>query len=224
MSNTPVAWSHSVLEAFASCPRRYNLINRTKTIKEPPSKEMAYGQRVHKDLEAFLQFGKPLPEDINFCAPIAETIRKKAVGGKLDVEQKMTLNANFQPTSWFAKDAWVRGITDFTIYRKDKAFIGDWKTGNPKDNPQQLKLTSALTFATQPHVNEIINTFVWLKTNSISTPFRVTRNGMKEIWQEFMPKVAELQKAVDTNTFIPKPSGLCKNWCPVTKEHCEFGK
>jgi len=37
-----------------------------------------------------------------------------------------------------------------------------------------------------------------------------TKDDLPAIWNEFNARVLRLQHAVDTNTFPPKPSGLCK--------------
>jgi hypothetical protein len=141
-------------------------------------------------------------------------------GGKVEAEQKLALTAQFKPTTFFAKDVWVRGITDFTITKNDKCFIGDWKTGKPDPVSAQLKLTAVMTFAHKPYVNTITNAFVWLKTNEV-TAETFTRDDIAPIWQEFAPRVRRMEIAMEEKKFPPKPSGLCRKWCPVGKTHCE---
>ena len=216
-----VAWSYSVLTAFETCPWRYYLTKIAKKIQEPQTEATLWGNAVHKAMELRITKGTPLPAEMSMYEPIAANVKARAAGGKLEAEQKMALNANFAPVTWFAKDVWVRGITDFTITKKDKAFIGDWKTGKKDPASAQLKLTAAMTFAAKPYVNTIINAFIWLKGNETPTVETFNRGDTADIWQEFAPRVQRLEIAHEENKFPKRPSGLCAKWCPVGKTNCE---
>lgn len=218
--NKPVAWSYSSLTAFETCPKRYYLTKVSKQVQEPQTEATLWGNKVHKALELRLTHNKPLPETMAGFEPLAQTVVERAKGGKIGAEQKMALTANFRPTTWFAKDVWVRGITDFTVEKGDKMFIGDWKTGKPTPESAQLKLTAAMTFAHKPYINTIINSFVWLKSGG-TTNAVFTRDDVPEIWQEFMPRVQRLEHAMAENKFPARPSGLCAKWCPVGKALCD---
>ena len=216
----PLAWSYSSLTAFETCPKRYYLTKVTKEVKEPQTEATMWGNKVHKALEHRLVNATPLPDSMAAFEPLAETISLKAKGGKLEAEQKMALTKSFNPTSWFAKDVWVRGITDFTITKGDKVFIGDWKTGKPTPASSQLKLTAAMTMHQKPWVNTVINAFVWLKTGGI-THETFTREDIPTIWQEFTPRITRLEVAMAEDKWPARPSGLCRAWCPVGKKLCE---
>lgn len=218
--NKPLAWSYSSLNAFETCPKRYYLTKVSKEVKEPQTEATLWGNRVHKALEHRLVKNTPLPDGMETFEPLAATISEKAKGGKLEAEQKMALTKSYKPTSWFGKDVWVRGITDFTITKGDKVFIGDWKTGKPTPNSAQLKLTAAMTMHIKPWVNTVINAFVWLKNGTISHEV-FTREDIPEIWQEFHPRVGRIEKAIEDDKWPARPSGLCAKWCPVGKKLCE---
>lgn len=214
-----VTWSYSALTAFETCPRRYYLTKVAKVVTEPQTEATLWGNSVHKALEHRLTRRTPLPTGMEHWEPLVESVLSK--GGKVEAEQKMALTAQFRPTTFFAKDVWVRGITDFTIVKNDKCFIGDWKTGKPTPESAQLKLTAAMTFAHKPYVNTITNAFVWLKTNEV-TAETFTRDDIASIWQEFAPRVQRLEIAMEEKKFPPRPSGLCRKWCPVGKTNCEY--
>lgn len=220
MSKT--AWSYSALTAFETCPKRYYLTKVSKQVVEPQTDATLWGNKVHKALELRLVDNKPLPEAMASYEPLAQTVAKRAeTGWKIEAEAKMALTVDYRPTTWFAKDVWVRGITDFTLSKNDKVFIGDWKTGKPTPESAQLKLTAAMTMHQRPWVNEVTNAFVWLKTNTI-TAERYTRDDIPGIWDEFNGRVARLDYAVAEQKFPPRPSGLCAKWCPVGKKLCEY--
>ena len=216
----PVAWSYSALTAFETCPKRYYLTKIAKTVQEPQSEAMKWGNEVHKALEHRLVQGTALPKTMEMFEPIAVKVADAAKGGKLQAEQKMAINVRYVPTTWFAKDVWARGITDFQITKGTKMFIGDWKTGKPDEGSGQLKMTAAMAMHHNPNVKTVINTFVWLKTGGTTTEV-FTREDIPTIWQEFAPRVQRLEHAVADNKFPARPSGLCRAWCPVGKANCE---
>lgn len=215
-----VAWSWSVLESFETCAHRHFRTKVKKDIVEGQTDEMAHGNRVHKALENRLK-GQPLPANMAAYEPYAARVLQSGTGGKVEAEQKLALTSSFQPTSFFAKDTWVRVITDFTIIQpaKKRAFVGDWKTGNPKPNSRQLALCAVATFACLPYVDEVHSTYVWLKTGE-GQPEVFKREDVPAIWQSFMPRVQRLEIAHAENKWPKKPSGLCNGWCPV--KDCEF--
>lgn len=224
------AWSYSVLESFETCPWRHYRTKVLKDVVEPQSKEMADGNRVHKALELRVAEGRPLPEDLSTHEPLVQKLVASAEGGVIEAEQKMALNARFEPVRFFAHDCWVRGITDVTVTKGANAFIGDYKTGNPKPNSAQLRLTAAMTFHHKPYVQKVSNAFIWLKTGEI-TRETFTRDQVPAIWQEFAPRVQRLEIAVQKNAdssqdpkavWPKRPSGLCRKWCPLSRAQCEF--
>lgn len=216
----PVAWSYSSLTAFETCPKRYYLTKVSKQVQEPQTEATIWGNQVHKALEKRLVNHMPLPDSMTQFESVAATVAGRAKGGRLEAESKMALTQSFKPTTWFGKDVWVRGITDFTIQKGDTVFIGDWKTGKPTPESAQLKLTAAMTFAHKPYVNRVINAFVWLQTGGI-THETFTRDDIPQIWQEFAPRVQRLEHAMEESKFPARPSGLCRKWCPVGKSLCE---
>lgn len=217
----PVAWSYSVLDSFETCPKRHYLTKVVKTVSDPPSDAMAWGNAVHKALELRIKNQVPLPENCKQYEPLAAAMLKKAEGGVIEAEQKMALSRDYRPVTYFAKDVWVRGITDVTIVKGEKAFIGDWKTGAPKPNSEQLQLTAAMTMHHKPWVKTVINAFVWLKDGSV-TQETFTRDDLPTIWQGFAPRVQRLEIAFADEKWPAKPSGLCNKWCPVPKSMCQY--
>lgn len=219
--NKPVAWSYSSLTAYETCPKRYYLTKVSKEVKEPQTEATLWGNQVHKALEYRVGKGQPLPESMSMFEPIAHSIAiKRDSGSKIECEQKMALTKSFTPTTWFAKDVWVRGITDVTLTKGNVAVVLDYKTGKKTPNSQQLKLTAAMTMHHKPWVDTVINSFIWLKTGE-TTQEVFTRNDIPEIWQEFTPRVNRLESAMAEDKWPARPSGLCRKWCPVGKKLCE---
>jgi hypothetical protein len=212
-----VAWSYSALTAFETCPRQFFLVKVSKEVKEEPGPDLLWGNCVHKALEHRITRNLPLPDGMAAYEPIVAKIIAK--GGVIKAEIKMALNRNLIPTEYFASDVWVRGITDVTVIKGKTLFNGDWKTGKPKKNSTQLRLSAAMVMAHKPWIDKSVNAFIWLKTDTVDVE-TVTRADLPAIWQEFAPRVQRLELAHSQQKWPPRPSGLCKNYCPCTG--CEY--
>lgn len=212
-------WSYSSLGAFETCPRRYYLTRITKQVVEPQTEATLWGNRVHKALEDAVAGTAPLGKDFQAYQPIVSKMR--TLPGQKHTEQKFGLTASFQPTTFFAKDVWFRGVIDLTIVTEKEAIVLDYKTGKVKSDGDQLKLFAGAAFAQYPWVERVKTGYLWLAHNK-TTSNTFTKSDLPSIWQEFAPRVQRMVFAKEKDRWEPKPSGLCKSWCPVSKSLCEF--
>ena len=215
-SKTP-AWSYSALTAFETCPRRYYLTRVSKEVKETQNEAATWGNAVHTALEKRAKGEAPLPDHLAVYEPIIMKIISR--DGKRIVEEKMTVTKSFKPTTWFAKDAWCRGIVDIGVVGDKQATVLDWKTGSRKPDSDQLKLFAAMAFSHYPWIERVTTGFVWLKENKIDKD-KFTREQIGDLWNAFLPRVNRLEYAYAESKWPAKPSGLCRGWCPCTG--CEF--
>lgn len=213
------AWSYSALTAYETCPRRFQLTRVTKQVVEPQTEATIWGNKVHKALELFAKGEKPLPPDLQKYERYVKKIL--SYEGKRVVEERVALDKNFRPTKWMAKDVWVRGIIDIGVVGSEKAYLLDWKTGKRRPDSNQLKLFAGLAFAIYPWVEKVTTGFIWLKSAEFDKEV-FTREQLPEIWNEFFPRLDRLAVSYRDDKWTPKPSGLCKNWCPVGRQLCEF--
>ena len=220
-----VAWSHSVLESFETCPWRHFLTKVSKEVSDHPGEAMMRGRVVHKSFEERIKHGVALPTSLVQHEPIVHRLEVLAKdGGKIEAETQMALDQNYATASWFGKNVWVRAITDVAVFKKDKAFVGDWKTGKRKSDSTQLKLSAAVLFAQKPWLNEIRNSFIWLDEPDPKLRLTVetyTRPQSPDLWREFLPRVARLEYAHANAAWPKRPSGLCRAHCPVPRAKCE---
>lgn len=212
-------WSYSSLSAFETCPKRYELTRLTKQVVEAQTEATLHGNEVHKALELHLNGDKHLPEKYEKYLPLVERVRKQP--GKRLVEYKFGVTEDFRSTTFFGKDVWFRGVIDVGVVGQKSAILLDWKTGKPKTDADQLKLFAAAGFAAFPYLNQIKTGYVWLAHNKLDAN-TFTRDDLPDIWREFTPRVIRMVNALETGKFLPKPSGLCRAWCPVPKSMCEF--
>ncbi len=214
-----VPWSYSSLQAFETCPRRFYLTRIAKLASETQTQATLWGNEVHKALELAVAGTQALGPKFVQYQSIVDRIRR--AGGQKYTEQKFGLTNSFKPTTFFGKDVWVRGVLDLTIVTPKVAIVLDYKTGKVKTDGDQLKLFAATTFAQHPHVETVKTGYVWLAHDKTTTKdFR--QEDATAIWQEFLPRVQRMEAAMESNKWLPNPSGLCREWCPVGKKLCDF--
>lgn len=217
----PNAWSHSALETFENCPRQYH---ETKILKRWPfqeTREMVWGRDVHKSFENRLLYDTPLPTDLAMHEDFLADF--KASPGELAGEERIALDISLKECAYFSKDppVWYRGQVD--ARKRDRtrgtSHILDHKTGRVKNDFTQLKGFAMWEFLTQPDINEVKVEFYWTQIRGASGEV-YNREQLPEIISFFSTKLHRYADAFLTNTWIPKQSGLCNGWCPVTT--CEF--
>jgi hypothetical protein len=212
-------WSYSSLTAYETCPRRYYLTRVTKDIVEPETDATRWGTEVHTALENRVKDGIPVPDSMKKWERLAD--RVKMYGGEVFTERQYALTADFKQTGWRDADAWVRGIVDVGVLLGDRAVIADWKTGKVKTDSDQLKLFAAFVFHTEPGVEKVNTGFVWLAHKKITSE-KFVRGDVSRVWQGFIPRVRRVEIAYEADKWEPRPSGLCKAWCPVGKARCTY--
>jgi membrane peptidoglycan carboxypeptidase len=216
---TATPWSYSSLTSYETCPRRHQLIKVLKVVTEPPSDAMTFGNKVHKELELATKGEKGLSIGFQNYQPIIDRLR--AAPGRKLIEYKFGLTKAFKPTTFFGSDVWVRGVFDYGTVTAKKATILDHKTGSPKFVMDQLKLFAGATLQLFPTVEEVNTGYLWLGYNKVDSATFV-RGDEAEIWADFSSRVYRMERSFESGDFPPRPSGLCKDWCPVGKKHCEF--
>lgn len=209
----PLPWSHSSLSDFTNCPKAFHAKRVAKTVKEDQSEAMVWGNKVHKCFEDRLSIGTPLPDYLSDHEPFMQELAD--LEGESYTERKIALSTSRKPTTFFAKDVWMRGIIDFSNIHKDGALLCDFKTGKQHTKFGQLKLFALHTFAEFQQVNFVTVKFYWTKTCT-ETEQTYTRNQIPEMWNEFAPELRQYVQAFKQDVWQPRPSGLCRGWCPVT--------
>lgn len=209
----PFAWSYSKLKNWRTCPKRYYLIDVTKKYKEDFTGEhLAWGKQVHTAFEERVRDGKPFPvgmEDFEDAAA-----RLAARPGSILVEQQMAITEKLDPTGWFDKNVWFRGIADYLNINGPVALAIDYKTGKIVEDSEQLALLAECIFSHHPTVQAVRTEFWWLKDEA-ATRVDFYRSGRKTLWAKLLPEVTMLKDAHKSLDFPARPSGLCRRHCII---------
>ena len=112
-------------------------------------------------------------------------------------------------------------MIDFIVVDGATARVVDHKTGKHHTKFGQLKLFAIHTFIAHPEVTTVRAEFYWTQTLT-SGGVTWTRDQLPAMWSQFLPALKQYAQAFQTDTWQPRPSGLCNGWCPVID--CEFWK
>lgn len=208
----PFAWSYSALKNFETCPKRYLHYNVLKDVVEPESTQLAEGNRLHDVFAKRLSKGAGLP--LGYAQFESMLARIAAAPGTLSVEQKLAITGDFQPVGFFGKGVWARSVIDAVVVSGTTAVVFDWKTGKPSVDETQLAIMAGTIFVHQPQVTRVKAALVFVH-HQHTEPAEYVREDQASIWNEIIPRVRALQKAIATQEYPPRPSGLCKKYCAV---------
>lgn len=227
------SWSYSKLKNYEVCPRKHYEVDLAKTHAETqdndPDSALNWGNRVHAEFAKALKNGTPLPNEMKDFQKWIDRVRSGP--GAMLVEQKYAITRDFQATTYFANNVWVRMIGD--VVRLDQPFtdrhgnrvrlalVLDWKTGKILEDSVQLMLMAQALFSHFPDLTHVRSEFVWLK-DDCTTPELLTRQEVADQWVGLLARVDDLETAHKTQTYPPKPGGLCKKYCPVAS--CPYWK
>lgn len=220
----PRPWSFSALGDFTNCPRAYYEKRIAKSVQEEQNEAALWGDYVHKQFDLYLKAWRPdtvvpLPANLEMYREYLDHFARGS--GTMYSECEYAITKEQRPCGFFAKDVWCRAIIDVLHLDGDTARAIDHKTGKIRHNTKQLKLSALMIFAHHPEIQEVKTGYFWLQDRVVAQE-TYAREQMGALWNEFVPELMSYRQAFHTETFNPKPSGLCYGWCPVTQ--CEFWK
>jgi hypothetical protein len=216
-----IAWSHSALNLYNTCPRKFYEAKITKAwVEEFKGPAAEWGLAVHKAFERRIRFGTPFPANMVQWEPLARKL--SGIAGTIATEMQFAINNKREEVDWFAKDAWCRAIGDFLSLNlpKRKMMALDYKTGKRKDDDSQLALLAAVIFDIHENIDTVIAGYVWLKDGAKLDMVTFTREHKDQLWDIFLPQVAKIEQSVTSGHWPEKQSGLCHGYCPV--KDCQF--
>lgn len=200
-------WSWSTLNEYRTCPKRFYEVRIAKSVKEPDSDYLIWGNHFHKSMEIAIENNIALTGDMQRWEPIRKAM--VAAPGTKYVELKGGVTADYKSCGFFDKDCFNRGVDDLVIKNGSKLISVDWKTGKETKGSQQLALSAARLFARFPDVTEINTAYYWAPVNKWSRSL-YRKEDTPGIWQSVQPDVDNMKWSLENNAWPARPSGLCK--------------
>jgi hypothetical protein len=214
---TPLPWSHSSINGFETCPRQYAEVKVLKHYKQKSNDASIWGDEAHTAFEKYLKGEANLEPRFETYKTYLD--KYKALPGNLFAERMYALDKRLQPCDFYAPGVWGRGIIDVLVINGFHALVDDHKTGKRKKDMQQLVIFALLVFYHHPEVQVCDVGFQWLKTNEEDREV-FQRADIPMMWNMLVDKLGRYAEAFHRGIFPAKPSGLCKQHCPV--DTCEY--
>ena len=128
----------------------------------------------------------------------------------------------YEPTKFFAKNVWYRGIADLLIINEDKAYLIDYKTGKSANyaDTKQLDLLAGAVFINFPEVKKIKSALSFVVCKKFISKEH-TADMYKAYINVFDELLERIEVAAKEDVWNAVESGLCK-FCPVTS--CEHNR
>ncbi len=213
-----LSFSYSALKEFEQCPLKYQKKRITKEFVEEQTSWATYGEQIHKAFEDYVREGKPLPNDVAYFSTLLDKFKPY----KVECELEVVLTEELTPTTWFAKDAWLRGKIDLMVWMSPtKVLVYDYKTGARRPDFDQLEMFALFVFQLYPEVETVSSGFIWTKDKALDTQ-TFTRAECNALWAKHLGRIRKVYQAHESDIWPAKPSGLCKycGWKP----NCAYGR
>lgn len=214
------AVSFSRLLDYEQCPQRAKLayIDRRPKPKTLQGEAAANrGTAIHATAEKFVR-----SESDTLIAELAKpkiaerltALKSSFKGGEVEVEQEWAFTVDWETTSWFADNCWLRVKCDVVDKSQPIYDITDWKSGkrfgNEVKHSQQGLLYGISTFMRYPTLEEVKITMAYTDENKV-----YTRQHKREAMMKMLPSYDSRLKKVTTATAFPaKPSKITCRFCP----------
>ena len=91
-----ITWSYSNLSLYQQCPKKYYHLKIAKDITEAPSEAIAFGNKIHKIAQEYVENDKPIPAEY-VDAMQGPLDKLKAMSGIKLCENKLGLTADLKP-------------------------------------------------------------------------------------------------------------------------------
>jgi hypothetical protein len=194
-----------------------------KDVKDTGSVATRYGNLVHKAAEEYIKDGSELPKKYDFMQRTLDTFNN--IKGDKHCEIRLGVakyDDVYEPTKFFAKNVWYRGIADLLIINEDKAYLIDYKTGKSANyaDTKQLDLLAGAVFINFPEVKKIKSALSFVVCKKF-----ISKEHTADMYKAYINVFDELLERIEAaskeDVWNAVESGLCK-FCPVTS--CEHNR
>ncbi len=210
--------SFSRLKDYRKCPQ-FAKFKHIQKLKEPGNAAMDRGMAIGKAADSAARPGGKITPDLKNFSKEFKALQKEHIFA----EPQWALDKNWQPTTYFAPNVFVRMLIDCG-YIKNGGKVGiiiDYKTGKEyPDHEEQLKLYALAGFNYWPEVVEI-NASMWYLDSGTTMDRTYTRADIPEL-EAYWTK--QFKAILADRRFAPTPGRQC-GYCHFRKPNggpCEY--
>lgn len=208
LDRRPIIWSYSLLHCFDDiCAHQGEARYINKTIKFVETPEIKYGNSVHTAFEHRVGGQKPLPLDMQKWEGFAKPFDNR--GAK--TEQWFGITAEGSACESRSSNVWGRGKIDLNVINGQAAYIGDWKTGNPKyEDPFELEIGALFLKVKNPQITTVKGQFFWLREDRAGVIHDLS--NFQATWSKICSIMQTIENYRKVGDFPKRKTPLC-GWC-----------
>jgi len=205
-------WAFTKLKEAEKCGRSFTARYLNKTYPFVSTPAMEEGKRVHSAMERRINDDKPLDSKLSCFEHLIPVV--SADTRLLEAEVELGILIDFSPCSFYDQSCYFRGKLDVLNIDVDRiAYIFDWKTGKPYEDPDELNLHAMLAKAYFPDVKHWRGAYIWLKENRIGTMHTLSP---AKTYRDLLKRIEKIDEELENK---PRKNVLCP-WCDLTE--CEY--
>jgi len=200
----------TLYHAFENCPHKAYHLYVAKTVPWVDTPEKVWGNYVHKGMEMRLRNGVELAEDLRAAEPFAATL----VGLGVEIETELYIGMTEKGEHCTPRDdrVWFRGKIDVPIIQPPGAWLIDWKTGKPREEPFELETHALLLKCMHPELENIVGNFYWFQTGKPG--LRYSLNYHARTFAKLQALRTEMEGYANSGHWPKRKNPLC-GWCDV---------
>lgn len=214
----PVA-SYSLLNDFINCPYKAFRKYIAKDVPYEKTAATEHGNAGHDAMDKRISAGVPLPADFarfeRWAAPFD--------GKRVETEIRLGCRADGSPCGFYDEDCYVHGKADLIVTPGDHTLrMFDWKWGNVREEPFELRVNAAMAQARDPEVRQIRGWYAWMKEGpdgKLGMPHDLS--DVERTWAEIDSIIHTMGNYAAINHWPKKENPLCK-WCPA--KDCQYNR
>lgn len=217
-------FSPSNMSTYRTCPRKFQAQTITKELLWQATAQKSRGTLVHNVVEMALRSGLDAvtswPEgiDLDYTRNSIVEARAAASGGKILIEEELTLNKTFNPTpeGWWDKTAFIRARADAVIIPASEVppLVVDIKTGKKWDDDDfQLRVNALLLHFAKKF--PVIRYEYWYVDSGETFGNTIDfARGLTPV-QDVIELMKEMSMSIRDSYFPSQKNKFCK-WCGLS--------
>jgi hypothetical protein len=233
-------WSFSQWETYHQCPAKWKFRYRMRLPGLPSGPAAARGTECHKRVDNYIMgvdtdinrllIGDKNKTDGYFPAdidrkylPVIQTFREHE-NGDVGAEKKLGLDVDWSPHPPTSPMASAIGVLDaYRFTNAGELYIGEWKTGQPKDTHPDQRSLYALFGLKHWNPKVVYVTTYYLENTAEPTRLKATPEAEGRLIDKWSARIDQMR---GDSMGSPRPGFYCR-WCDYSKVKggpCEFGR
>lgn len=205
------AWGFSKLDVFRACKAKFKFQFIDKVKVDTSSPAMERGQKMHENLEGYLNGWETelLPENAAWKEAL-DALKQK----DFKAEQALGFDSDWNKLpDWFGKKTWLRVKMDASYKEAAKGKAIDFKSGKYRiPSTEQVELYAIGLHAANPELEEVEAEFWFIDTGEVYTR-AYTAAQLLSLRTKYEGYAGSLYTE---GAWSPEPSRECR-WCPYSK-------